>query len=252
MLLEDRVVLLTGGASGIGRAAAQAYIREGAIVVLADQNEMGLQQTTSELETLSGRVTALTADVTSAESVQAMITTTLSQHGRLDILVNSAGISGSMTARLHEVDDDLFERVMAVNVRGTWLTMKYTLPIMMQAGHGSVINLASVAGLIGSPKGAAYSASKHAVIGLTRTAALEYAKFNIRINAICPSYVDTPMVREITDNNPQMEQLTQFASPMKRLGRPGEVAEAIIWLSSDAASFVNGITLPVDGGLTAM
>lgn len=250
--MEDQVALITGGGSGIGRATAVAFAQRGIKTVISDVNVAGGEETVQLMRANGGEGIFMRADVAQAAEVAALIQTVEDTYGRLDYAVNSAGISGSMVARVHETDEDLFDRVININLKGVWLSMKYELPLMQHSGGGVIVNLASVAGLIGSPKGAIYAASKHGVIGLSKSAALEYAKFNIRVNAVCPSYTDTPMVSDITSNDPLMERLTVNASPMKRLGKPEEIADAISWLCSDQATFVNGISLAIDGGLTAM
>ena len=171
---------------------------------------------------------------------------------RLDAAVNNAGIAGSFEHRLHEADDDMLERVLAVNLRGVWHCMKAELAQMLAAGGGSIVNIASVAGLIGAPKAAAYTASKHAVVGITKSAAVDYAKLGLRVNAICPAYTDTAMVQSAIEGNPLMAHIMQRAIPMGRLGQASEIGEAVVWLCSDASSFVTGHSLALDGGLAAM
>ena len=172
--------------------------------------------------------------------------------GRLDAAVNNAGISGHFYQRLHEADDETFERVLDVNLRGVWHCMKAELPPMLAQGSGAIVNIASVAGLIGAPKAADYTASKHAVVGITKSAALDYAKSGIRVNAVCPAYTDTAMVQGAIAGNPVMASIMTRAIPMGRLGLPEEIAEAVVWLCSDASSFVTGHALVLDGGLVAI
>lgn len=250
--LQGKVMLITGGSSGIGRASALAAAQAGAVVAVADLSEEAGEETARMICEAGGEAFFLRADVTDRGSVAAMIGAVLERYGRLDCAVNNAGVSGGMHSRLHEYDDETFDLVVNVNLRGVWLCMKAELMVMMQQGGGVILNMASVAGLIGAPKAAAYAASKHGVIGLTRSAAGEYAKYNIRINAICPSFTETPMVTDLTSRDPVMDRITQAASPMKRLGRPEEIAAAVVWLASDAASFVHGHALALDGGLTAL
>lgn len=249
--MEAKIALITGGGSGIGRATALAFARRGIQTVISDVNVAGGEETVDLMRGAGGDGCFVRADVSQADDVAALVQAVIETYGRLDYAVNNAGISGGLVSRLHEVDESVFDQIIAINLKGVWLCMKYELPVMLQNG-GVIVNLASVAGLIGAPKGAAYAASKHGVVGLTRTAALEYAKYNIRVNAVCPSYTNTPMVSDITDSDPVMERLTVNASPMKRLGKPEEIADAISWLCSDQATFVNGMALAVDGGLTAM
>ena len=251
-VLENKVALVTGAASGIGRESALALAREGAAVCLSDINSAGGSAAAQAILDNGGRALFVTCDVTKRDDVRAMLAATIAEFGRLDLAVNNAGIAGSFDRRLHEADDAIFERVLAVNLRGVWLCMKAELEQMLVAGGGVIVNIASVAGLIGAPKAAAYTASKHAVVGITKSAALEYAKLGIRVNAVCPAYTDTPMVRDAVAVNPVMQSIMQRAIPMGRLGQPSEIADAVVWLCSDASSFVTGHLLAMDGGLTAI
>jgi NAD(P)-dependent dehydrogenase (short-subunit alcohol dehydrogenase family) len=256
MRFNEKAVLITGASSGIGRATALAFAREGASLMLTDVNDEGGQATLAQVQEVQADTGAsaqyLHTDVSQASDHEAMVKATLEAFGGLHITVNSAGISGKFVRPIFESDEEDFDRVIAVNLKGVWLGMKYQIPAIMQSGGGSVINLASVAGLIGAAGGADYAASKHGVVGLTRSVALEMARHNVRVNAVCPSFVDTPMVQNVVSNNEKMDVRTRRASPMQRLGTPAEVASAILWLADDSASFVNGIALAVDGGLTAM
>lgn len=251
MLFENKVVLITGAASGIGRASALLFAREGAKLLLSDVNDAGGKDTVAMIEAAGGTAAYQHCDVTSAESVTALVAAAVSHYGGLQYAVNNAGIAGTFQNPIAETEEHVYDAVMAVNVKGVWLCLKAQVPAILASGGGSIVNLASVAGLIGAPGGAVYAASKHAVIGLTRSVALEYARQGLRVNAICPSYIETPMVTNLSDVDPKMEERTRKASPMKRLGQPNEVAEAIVWLCSEKASFINGTTLALDGGLTA-
>lgn len=251
MTFLNKVVLITGGASGIGKASAHAFAREGAQVVIADANADGAQAVAQAIIDAGGQAHALHTDVGDSTSVQAMVAETVARFGSLHYAVNSAGISGTMMTAISETDDDTFDRVMRVNVRGVWLCMKHQIPFIIASGGGAIVNLASVAGMIGAPGGSPYTASKHAVIGMTRAVALETARQNVRVNAVCPSYIDTPMVNDITTVNDKMARRVQKASPMQRLGTPEEVASAIVYLCSEGATFINGAILAIDGGLTA-
>jgi len=249
--MDSKVALITGAASGIGRATALTLAREGATVCLSDVNVEGGEETTEMVIKNGGKAIFVTCDVTDETQVEAMVQTAVDTFGRLDVAVNNAGIAGDLVSRIHQADNDVFDRIMNINVKGVWLCMKAELPRMLEQRAGSIINIASVAGLIGAPKGAAYTASKHAVVGLTKSAAIEYAKLGIRVNAVCPGYTDTPMVSAVTDIAPEMRDITVRAIPMKRLGKPEEIAEGVLWLASDASSFVTGHPLVMDGGIVA-
>lgn len=253
MDFRDKGVFITGAGSGIGRATALAFAQEGAKVYLADLNEIGGYETLHQIEQMGGVAHFGKCDVTQAEQVNHAVQDAAQRWGGLQIAINNAGISGTFDKPIHESDDAMYERVMDVNVRGVWLCLKAEIKQMLSHSQGgAIVNVASVAGLVGAPRGAAYCASKHAVVGLTRAVALEYARKNIRVNAVCPSFVDTPMVNNITAASAFMAQSTQQASPMKRLGTPQEVAGAILYLCGSGASFINGTALAVDGGLTAL
>ncbi|MCU0512844.1 MAG: SDR family oxidoreductase [Anaerolineae bacterium] len=251
MLFDQKTVLITGGASGIGRQCALAFAREGAAIVISDVDAAGSAATVALVQNISPQIVAVPGDVTRAEDVAAMVAAARERFGGLHVAVNSAGISGTFDHKLHETDEATYARVMDINVKGVWLCLKQQIPAILSSGGGAIVNLASVAGLVGAPYGSIYAASKHAVIGLTKSAALEYARSNLRVNAVCPSYTDTPMVSSITAASTVMAQRTQQASPMKRLGLPEEIAATVLWLCSDQASFINGAALAVDGGLTA-
>ena len=250
--MEGKVALITGAASGIGRASALALAREGAAVCVSDINDAGLAETAQLVTDSGGRAMSYHCDVTDVSQISAMVEATVAAFGRLDAAVNNAGISGRFFQRLHEADDDMFDRVINVNMRGVWHCMKAELNQMLGQGSGSIVNIASVAGLIGAPKAADYTASKHAVVGLSKSAALDYAKSGIRVNAVCPAYTDTAMVQGAIQGNPIMASIMTRAIPLGRLGQPEEIAEAVLWLCSDAASFVTGHALVLDGGLLAM
>ncbi len=250
--MENKVALVTGAASGIGRASAIALAREGAALCVSDINNEGGEQTARQIIESGGSALFVHCDVTQADDVRAMVEATCSAYGRLDAAVNNAGIAGSFDRRLHEADDDVFAQVIDINLRGVWLCMKAELEQMLPQSQGTIVNIASVAGLIGAPKAAAYTASKHAVVGITKSAALDYARQGIRINAVCPAYTDTPMVQDAIAAQPVMGSIMERAIPMGRLGQPGEIANAVVWLCSDASSFVTGHTLVLDGGLVAI
>jgi NAD(P)-dependent dehydrogenase (short-subunit alcohol dehydrogenase family) len=217
--------------------------------VVADVNSLAAEETAAHIGSAAH---ALAADVTDERQVAQLVHTTIDRFGRLDYAHNNAGI-GAPPAALHQTDRDSFERVLAVNLTGVWLCLKYEAQWMLEHGGGAIVNTASLAGLIGFPMNVAYSASKHAVVGITRTAALEYARSGIRVNAVCPAFVRTPMVDQLVEFGGERMSLERLASmqPMGRLGTPEEVAEAVLWLCSDAAAFITGIALPLDGGTTA-
>ena len=252
--LDGKVALVTGGASGIGRATALACAREGAKLVIADLHAEGGQQTVHLITEKGGDAIFVQVDVSSVAAVEAMIRTAVGTYGRLDCAHNNAGISGfgiagdayTLTA---EYPEERWHQVIAVNLTGVWLCMKYELQQMLSQGSGALVNTASVAGLIGSRGLAAYVASKHGVVGLTKTAALEYAQQGIRVNCVCPGVIQTPMTERVLRDPARQAQIT--ARPMGRVGTPEEVAEAVVWLCSDAASFVTGHTMTVDGGMVA-
>ncbi len=249
--MANKVALVTGAAAGIGRACALALAQAGAAVCVSDIDDEGGQETVQAIVAGGGEAFYVHCDVRRADDVRAMVAATVARCGRLDAAVNNAGIAGSFEQRLHEADDKLFELVLEINLKGVWHCMKAELARMLPAGRGAIVNIASVAGLIGAPKAAAYSASKHAVVGLTRSAALDYAKRGIRVNAICPAYTDTAMVRGGIAANPALADVMERAIPMGRLGAPEEIAAAVVWLCSDASSFVTGHPLVLDGGLVA-
>lgn len=248
--LQNKVALITGGGSGIGRATAVLFAREGAQVVVADVNLDGAEETVQLIADEGGEAFAFQADVRRAVDVQAMVGEAVARYGRLDCAFNNAGIEGP-PVRTMEVTEADFDLIMAVNLKGVWLCMKYELEQMVAQGGGAIVNTASVAGLVGAHSLPVYAASKHGVVGLTRSAAVEYGRKNIRINAVCPSVIDTPMVQRGFDLFPQFVESTVRWNPMRRLGQAGEVARAVLWLCSDAASFTNGAALTVDGGFTA-
>ena len=246
-LVAGKVALVTGGGSGIGRQACLVFAREGAQVVVCDVAVEGGQETVGQIEQAGGQAMFIRADVAQAAEVEALVAKTVETYGRLDCAYNNAGIAGR-TARVADDSEQNWERILAINLKGVWLCLKYEIAHMLTQGGGAIVNTASDAGLIGLRRAGAYVASKHGVVGLTKTAALEYAKANIRVNAVCPGPIDTPMLREASE---RVIDAMATAQPNGRLGQPREIAEAAVWLCSDAASFVTGHPMPVDGGYLA-
>lgn len=248
--LAGKIVLVTGAAGGIGLAAAQALASSGARLMLSDLDPVRGAKVLADFQALGLDARFTPCDVTRADSVAGLIAATVDQFGRIDCAVNNAGVE-HRHAKLADHDDDDFDRALAVNLRGVYLCMKHELRQMLTQGGGVIVNVASVAGLGGAPGLAGYAASKHGVMGLTRSAAIEYARRGIRVNAVCPSFVNTDMVQRMVERNPAMKATLDNASPMKRMGEPEEVGRAIAWLCAEDSSFVNGQGLAIDGGLTA-
>lgn len=247
---RDKVALVTGGGGGIGRATALAFSRAGARVAVVDISLAAARATVALIEGEGGAAMLLQTDVTQAAAVEAMVAAVVGQWGRLDCAFNNAGIEEEHV-HFADADEATFDRIMNVNVKGVFLCMKYQLRQMMLQGGGSIVNTASVAGLIGAPKMASYAGSKHAVIGLTKTAAIEYGRKKVRVNAVCPGVIRTAMFDRAVELDPRIAASVVAAHPVGRIGEAEEVAAAVLWLSSDAASFVTGLAHTVDGGMTA-
>jgi NAD(P)-dependent dehydrogenase (short-subunit alcohol dehydrogenase family) len=248
-LLKNKICLVTGGASGIGQAAALAFAREGAVVTIADSSSAG-EETAGMVRGIGGKAEFIRCDISVASEVEALIANIAVRRGRLDCAFNNAGIEGPLVA-MHEVPEELWDRIAKVDLKGPFLCLKYEVRQMLRQGYGAIVNTSSTAGICGTPGYSPYTAAKHGVIGLTKTVALQYARSRIRVNAICPGLTDTPMMARILGGDREMEQLFVAGTPIGRKATPAEIAAAAVWLCSDAASFVTGAVLPVDGGVFA-
>lgn len=245
--LDGKATLVTGGASGIGRATALAFARAGARVVVADVDVAGGEATAADARDAGGTMHFQRCDVRSGADVEHLVAHVIERFGRLDCAFNNAGIEGPL-APIADCDEAAAARVLDVNLMGVWRCLHAELPRMAAQGGGAIVNTASVAGLVGAGGLAPYVASKHGVIGLTKTAALEYATSGIRVNAVCPGVIQTPMLDRLAAARPGVVEALLAVKPMGRLGSPDEVAAAVVWLCSDAASFTTGHALTVDGG----
>jgi NAD(P)-dependent dehydrogenase (short-subunit alcohol dehydrogenase family) len=244
-----KVAFVTGAASGIGRAAALAFAGAGASVVAADVSEQGNQQTVRQIEAQGGRALAVRCDVTRTEEVKAAVAKTVA-FGRMDFAFNNAGIEPRKAAPTADYEEEEWHRIIDINLRGVFLCMKHEIPLILEQGGGAIVNTSSGAGIIGIKGSPAYTAAKHGVIGLTRAAALDYAARNIRINAVCPGYIDTPMMGRFTGGTPEGRAKVIAEEPVGRMGKPEEIAAAVLWLCSDAAAFMVGHAMVIDGGQT--
>jgi NAD(P)-dependent dehydrogenase (short-subunit alcohol dehydrogenase family) len=256
-LLENKVAIVTGGSMGIGRATAEAMAREGARVVVAARGEKAGKETVAAIRKAGGEATFVRCDVSKPDQVEALIERAVKTYGRLDCACNNAGFEGERKL-IHEVAETDWDAVMDINLTGAWLCVKYEILAMLKTGdpstglraRGSIVNVSSANCLIGTPTFTPYTASKHGVLGLTKAAALEYAKEGIRVNAVCPGGVATPMFDRLYGVETPKRQQVRQGHPLGREARPDEVARAIVWLCSDKASYINGATLSIDSGLT--
>ena len=253
-MLDGKIALVTGGGNGIGREAAVVFAREGARVAVADYEAEAARETVALINSKGGQAISLSGDVTVSEQVKAMVDGVIAAYGKLDCAYNNAGIAphqvesqGQLT---HEWSEASFDRMIEVNLKSVWLCMKHEIPLMRanKSGGGAIVNTASIAGLIGLRTSSGYVAAKHAVIGLTKTAAVEFAEEGIRVNAVCPGYISTRMT---APSRPARGEMVIARTPMRRYGEPHEIAEMVAWLCSDRASYVTGAAYEVDGGLTA-
>jgi NAD(P)-dependent dehydrogenase (short-subunit alcohol dehydrogenase family) len=245
-----KVAFVTGAANGIGRAAALAFAREGAGVVVADVSEQGNQETARMVEEAGGRALAVRCDVSRAEDVKAALDKAVDAFGRLDYAFNNAGVEQPITATA-DLTEEEWDRIVGINLRGVFLCMKHEIPLMLRQGGGAIVNTSSGAGVKGFAGQAAYCAAKYGIVGLSKAAALDYAKSNIRINAVCPGIIETPMMDRFSGGTPEGRARVIAQEPIGRMGKPEEIAAAVIWLCSDAAAFVVGHAMVIDGGQTA-
>lgn len=250
--LKDKVALVTGAGSGIGRASALAFSKEGAKVAVADIDAAGGETTVDLIKNAGGEAIFIMADVTQAAEVETMVNKVIQLYGALNCAFNNAGIEGTPLVATADLTEETWDSVIDINLKGVWLCLKYEIPQMLKQGNGAIVNSSSVAGLQGSRfGGAAYGASKFGIIGLTKTAALEYASQGIRINAVCPGVISTPMLERLEKADPQISKKLNAAHPIGRMGRPEEIAEAVTWLCSDKAAFVTGHAMAIDGGFVS-
>lgn len=246
-----KVAFVTGAGTGIGRATSLAFAREGASVVVVGDIDADNHETVRQVEQQGGRAIAVLCDVTRADEVQAALAKTIDAFGRLDYAFNNAGVE-QKPAPAAELDEAEWDRILNTDLRGVFLCLKYEIPLILQQGRGAIVNTSSGAGVIGIKNNLAYTAAKHGVIGLTRSAALDYAPQNLRINAVCPGYIDTPMMERFTGGTQEGRDKVVAEEPIGRVGQPEEVADAVIWLCSEASSFMVGHALVLDGGQTVL
>jgi NAD(P)-dependent dehydrogenase (short-subunit alcohol dehydrogenase family) len=247
--LHDKICLVTGAASGIGKAAALTFATEGAFVIGADVSAGG-EETVQLVRSTGGQAEFIRCDISIPPEVEALISAIVARHGRLDCAFNNAGIEGP-SVLIADTPEELWDRIIRVNLRGTWLCLKHEIRQMVLQGHGAIVNTSSTAGICGTPGFTPYTASKHGVVGLTKSVALQYAQSGIRVNAVCPGLTDTPMMDRILGGDRGMEKLFVAGTPIGRKAQPEEIARAAVWLCSEDASFVTGAIIAVDGGVFA-
>ncbi|MBE0417819.1 MAG: SDR family oxidoreductase [Coriobacteriia bacterium] len=249
-LVDGKVALVTGAGSGIGRGTAIAFAQEGAKVIVADIVVDGGEETVKMIKDAGGEAAFVKCDVSKATDVGATVKFAVDTYGRLDYAHNNAGIEGPMSSTADYAEAD-FDKVIAINLKGVWLCMKYEIPQMLAGGGGAIVNTASIAGLVGFQGLPAYTASKWAVNGMTKAAALEYAQAGIRVNSVCPGVIQTAMVERLVEATPELEAGLVAGTPMGIMGQPDNIAQAVVWLCSDRASFVTGHNMAVDGGFVS-
>ena len=247
---EGKTALVTGAASGIGRTTAQAFAAEGARVVVADVNAQGGNETVELIQQTGGQATFFQTDVSNADQVTQLIRNTIAQYDVLDIAINNAGIGGAFAPITHYKDAE-WDKIIAINQAGVFYCMREQLKHMQERRSGVIINVSSIAGLKGFANASAYAASKHAVLGLTKSAALEAARYEVRVNAVCPVFTRSPLFDQMFNIDPSYEEKLKRGIPLRRYGQPEDIANAILWLSADGSDFVTGLCLPVDGGMMA-
>ncbi len=247
MEVTNKIVIITGAGSGIGKATAIHFAKYGATVVVSDINLESAQKVADEIATNKGKAFAVKANVAKFEDVENLINATVEKFGSLDVIVNNAGI-GPNLLKTHESLLKDWDRVISVNQTGVFYCMKVALQQFLKQGHGNIVNIASLAGLKASPSNISYSASKFAVVGMTKSAAMEYATKNIRVNAVCPGYTESALLDQLLNSKPEMDAILKSVIPMKRYGKTSEIAEAVVWLASDSTKFITGQTITLDGG----
>jgi NAD(P)-dependent dehydrogenase (short-subunit alcohol dehydrogenase family) len=247
MEVKNKVVIITGAGSGIGKATAIHFAKHGATLVVSDINLESAQKVADEIVTNGGKALPIKTNVAKFEEVESLVKQTVAEFGKLDVIVNNAGIGPSLL-RTHESTLRDWDRVIAVNQTGVFYGMKVALTQFLEQGYGNIVNIASLAGLKASPNNISYSASKFAVVGMTKSAAMEYATKNIRVNAVCPGYTESALLNQLLNAKPEMDAILKSVIPMKRYGKAAEIADAVVWLASDNTKFITGQTITLDGG----